>query len=195
MCHGHQKTKLSSGTEQFCASPLAPRHCCDRVKRARRQWARTPSCQHLVSGMLAAAAPPPQLPCSCDLNGASETGTLAEPGGARNQNTYILISRYLQRPNHYSRFYSRHTILCPGSSLLAPEPPSDKERYHNCGTIADNSESFLKRFNYFNCRKGDNTFKSLLHHKLLFRCCCFIRDPLVLPSFRVMAIEHGENNY
>ena len=72
-----------------------------------------------------------------------------------------------------------------------PGSPPDKEKCDNCGKTANNS--FLKRFNYLNCIKGGSTFKSLLHHKLLF--FCFIKDPLFLPIFKFMAIECRENRY
>lgn len=44
--------------------------------------------------------------------------------------------------------------------------------------------------------RGDSTFKSLLHHKLtLLLLFYFIKDLLVLPIFRFMDIELGENKY
>lgn len=77
------------------------------------------------------------------------------------------------------------------SSLLAPEPPSDKERHCNdYGKTADNYKSFLKRFNYLNCIKGDIVHLNLCY---ITNCCfCFIKDLLVLPISRFMAIERGK---
>lgn len=58
---------------------------------------------------------------------------------------------------------------------LWPRNPhhDDKERHHNCGKAADNYKSFLKRFNYLNCIKGDIVHLNLCY---ITNCCfcCFV---------------------
>lgn len=75
---------------------------------------------------------------------------------------------------------------------MAREPPPDKERHPTAGQRRQ--QFFSKRFNRNDCIKAVSTLKSQLHHKWLFLLFYFIKDPLVLPTSRFMAIECGKTN-